>query len=372
MRRISGVLIILAVILLVMPDSVSARVKLVTLPDRDVIGIALDNPNYTLVTEERVITLQSGVNKIDFSWQGVSIDPSSIQFEILTHKDTLKMLNVSYPPNENALVWEVYSPQATEARIRIYYLMGGFGRVVSYRAVTDQEEKQAILESYFRLRNNSGEDFTNAGIRVGYGAEWQKNLKNGETREMLSFQNPSLPVKKVYIYKPAVDDKKVPMYYEVRNDIESGLGQFKLPGGKVRIFQRDSSGATIFLGEDWMKDTPVKEKSELYLGVARDVVVKRSIMSDKRDRVVRNSNKNVVLFDRIVNIQYEIENFKEEPVSLKIVETVPDYWKIEELAGPSVRHEKKDSETLEIFVDIPPKGEKQVVNFVYKQINQLP
>ncbi len=82
-----------------------------------------------------------------------------------------------------------------EERIRIYYLMGGFGRIVSYRAVADQEEKQAILESYFRLRNNSGEDFTNAGIRVGYGAEWQKNLKNGETREMLSFQNPALPVR---------------------------------------------------------------------------------------------------------------------------------------------------------------------------------
>jgi hypothetical protein len=372
MNRVSGIVAILAIMSLALMDSASARVKLVTLPDRDVVGIMLDNPNYTLVTEERVVTLQAGINQIDFSWQGVSIDPASIQFEILWHKDKVKMLNVSYPPDENALVWEVYSPEAMEERIRIYYLMGGFNRVVSYRAVTDQKEKQAVLESYFRLSNQSGEDFADAQIRAGYGAEWVKDLRNGETREMLSFQNPALPLKKLYVYTPAVDDKKVPMYYEVRNEAESGLGQFKLPGGKVRIFQRDSSGATIFLGEDWMQDTPVKEKRELYLGVARDVVVKRSIMRDERDRVVRNNDKNVVLFDRIVQIQYEIENFKKDPVELKIVETVPDYWRIEELAGPNVRHEKKDAQTLEIFVALPPKGEKQVVNFVYKQLNQLP
>ena len=48
-----------------------ARIKLVTLPDRENTTVRLDNPLATLVEEERILNLHKGINKVDFSWKGV-------------------------------------------------------------------------------------------------------------------------------------------------------------------------------------------------------------------------------------------------------------------------------------------------------------
>ena len=64
---------------LMLTDAAQARVKLVALPARARVVVSLANLQATLVEEERIITLQKGVNKDDFSWKGVSIDPASIQ-----------------------------------------------------------------------------------------------------------------------------------------------------------------------------------------------------------------------------------------------------------------------------------------------------
>ncbi|NOX58911.1 MAG: DUF4139 domain-containing protein [Planctomycetes bacterium] len=55
---------------------------------------------------------------------------------------------------------------------------------------------------------------------------------------------------------------------------------------------------------------------KLYLGVAKDIVVKRTI--DRRDqkRVLGN------LYDYDVVIKYEIENFKDQPVILDLAESM--------------------------------------------------
>ena len=72
-----NVKLILAAILAVVSIA-QARIKLVALPERAATVIRLDNPNATLIEEERVLTLQAGINKVDFSWKAVSIDADSI------------------------------------------------------------------------------------------------------------------------------------------------------------------------------------------------------------------------------------------------------------------------------------------------------
>src|SRR5947209_9501306 len=89
-------------LLTIMASTLQARVKLVALPERARVVVSLNNPDATLVEEERLITLQKGVNKVDFSWRGVNIDATSIQVRMLGHADTVLVLNTSYPPNENA------------------------------------------------------------------------------------------------------------------------------------------------------------------------------------------------------------------------------------------------------------------------------
>ncbi len=61
----------------------SARIKLAALPERERVEIQLDNGNYTLVEEERIVPLlKSGAlnNMIDFSWSNTAIDKNSILF----------------------------------------------------------------------------------------------------------------------------------------------------------------------------------------------------------------------------------------------------------------------------------------------------
>ena len=143
--------LVLAATLLAAAPNVMARVKLVALPERARVVVSLNNPEATLVEEERLITLQKGVNKVDFSWRGVNIDASSIQVRALNTPDKVVVLNTSYPPNENALIWEISSPASQEERVRISYLLSGLNREVVYKAVAEPDEKALVLRNYLRL-----------------------------------------------------------------------------------------------------------------------------------------------------------------------------------------------------------------------------
>ena len=68
------ILLLLLGAVLAAPVPVQARVKLVALPERARVVVSLSNPTATLIEEERLITLQKGVNKVDFSWRGVNLD----------------------------------------------------------------------------------------------------------------------------------------------------------------------------------------------------------------------------------------------------------------------------------------------------------
>src|SRR5579871_1505135 len=239
-----------------------ARVKLVALPERARMVVSLANPDATLVEEERLITLQKGVIQVDFSWQGVSIDPTSIQIHILKDPDKTPVLNTSYPPNENALIWDVSSPGAQEERVRISYLLQGIGRDIVYKAVAEPDEKTLTLRNYLRLRNDSGEDLTDAHIGIGYGADFQRSVENGEVIELLSERLDAIPLRKVLrwdaaeqSWDPEYQKQAVglPLSYIIKNDAKSKLGAHTFLPGKARIFIKTGTtgDGVAFMGEDW-------------------------------------------------------------------------------------------------------------------------
>src|SRR5512147_75552 len=123
------------VAVLMITTAAQARIKLVALPERAATVIRLDNPSATLIEEERVLTLQKGLNKVDFSWKSVSIDSDSIRLTVLDHPDKVNLLNVSYPPNEAALVWEISSDGDYAERVRISYLLSNIDRLITYKAI---------------------------------------------------------------------------------------------------------------------------------------------------------------------------------------------------------------------------------------------
>lgn len=339
-----------------------ARIKLVALPERADTIIRLDNPQATLIEEERVLTLQKGLNKVDFSWKGVSIDSDSIRLRVLSHPETARLLNVSYPPNEAALVWQIFCEEAYEERVRISYLLSHIDRLVTYKGVADKDETKLDLKSYLILRNFSGEDFTQAKVMLDYGEAFQQGIKHEETKQLLFFKAPDVPIEKVWRFdarKLPWDPEKVdgnvgiPVSYRIENSKKTGFGEFALWGGKVRLFQRDGHKSTIFLGEDRTALTPVGEEMDIYIGDSRDIVVTQRKMRDKRVNLRKNNHGNVILYDRDVLVTAKIENFKDKPAVLTMIQQIPNEWEMEEC---SHKYEKKDYQTLEFELELKPKA----------------
>ena len=353
----------------VLAQSAEARIKLATLPVRSRVEIQLDNASATLVEEERVVALLEGTNQIDFSWSNTEIDKYTILFRPLEVGDTVRVIHVAYPPGENALVWQVFADKAGPVRVRISYLIGNLNRTFSYRATAEFDESSLTLRNYMRVWNFSGEEFGPSGVWAGIGQYFRKEMGLQESKEMLLEKFLKVPIKKQFIFnwrtgQPVPDEpfqKYVTMHYVLKNDEANQLGKFPLPYGKVRIFQKDGRGGEAFTGEDWGKFTPIDDEMKLYLGLARDVKVERTVKRNKNHSVHGNR------YHQEVIVQYKMQNFKKDAAVLDIEEDMnalrdefcggkknrDAQW---ELAGETTdkgKVERKSAQNVEIHIPLP-------------------
>lgn len=376
-------ILIVTAILIACTAVAQARIKLVALPERADTVIRLDNPSWTLIEEQRVLTLQKGPNKVDFSWKSVSIDEDSIRLAVIDHPEKVKLLSVSYPPGEQALVWDIASESDYAETVRISYLLRNIDRLITYKAIADKQESMLNLKSYLVLRNFSGEDFENANVLLDYGQAFQQGIDHQETKQMLFLKAPEVPITKVWKFDAAIQpwDPKllenknvgIPVSYRILNDSKSGLGNFSLWGGKVRIFQDDGAQSTIFLGEDNTAQIPVGEKTELYIGDSRDIVVTQQKMRDNRINVKRNKRGDIILYNTDEIITAKIENFKDKPAVLTMIQHIPGQWEMKEC---NMKYKIKDHDTIEFEINLAPRTEKgpavKELNMHYNRINVRP
>ena len=344
-----------------------ARIKLVALPERAATVVRLDNPTATLIEEERVLTLQKGINKIDFSWKGVSIDADSIRLSVLEHPDKVILLNVSYPPDEAALVWEINSDKDYAEKVRISYLLSNIDRLITYKAIADKAETAVDLKSYLVLRNFSGEDFAKANVLLDYGQAFEQSISHEETKQMLFLESPQVPIQKVWTFDAAklpwdperLENKNVgiPVCYRIVNDTKSGLGKFALWGGKARLFQDDGSKSTIFLGEDVAGLVPVGEKMELYIGDSRDIVVTQRKMKDAQINLRKNNDGQITLYDTDEIITAKVENFKDSSAVLTVIEHIPGQWDMEKC---NMEFERKGADTIQFEIKLDARAKKDI------------
>ena len=187
-----------------------------------------------------------------------------------------------------------------------------------------------------------------------------------------------MPLRKTYTIDPTAygyldrsrNQLNVPLHYVLRNAAgQGGLGRAALARGKARIFQDDGRGGTAFLGEDWAAFTPLDDTLELYLGLARDIVVKRTVAANQRQRIAGD------LYRHQITLEYRIENFKPTPARLRLIERVSDIraelgggqrdpqWRLgpdTTVGQPVVDH--SDYDRLQFEVELPPRpsqGEPQ-------------
>ena len=109
----------------------------------------------------------------------------------------------------------------------------------------------------------------------------------------------------------------VQVYYQLKNEVKSGLGQ-PMPAGTVRVYQADSRGGLQFVGEDRMNHTPKDETINLKIGNAFDVICERKQID----------------FEKIATNVYEVEyevvlrNHKTTPVTVEVNEPVGGTWRV--------------------------------------------
>lgn len=373
-KRTFSLLFALGVFSIFLGNPVDARIKLVALPERGKTIIRLDNPRATLIEEERVLTLQKGVNKVDFSWKGVSIDVDSIRLTVLSPPDEVTLLNASYPPNEAALVWEIYSRDAFEVKVRISYLLSFIDRLITYKGVANREETRMNLKSFLVLRNFSGEDFERALVLLDDSEVFERSISHEETKQLLHLNRTDVPIEKRWTFdagKLPWDPEKldtnvgIPVTYRIKNVKEMGLGSSVLAAGKVRVFQEDGHKSTIFLGEDHTELVPVGEEMEVYIGDSRDIVVTQRKMREERINVRYNRKNRIVLYDTDEVIKATIENFKEQPAMLTMIQHIPGQWDME---ACNMEYKQKDAFTLEFEIALPAHSKREL-NMHYHRRN---
>jgi len=160
--------IVLAGLLLCPAAGLAKNVDLVTLPARDSVQLTIYNSeDITLVKETRYVTLKKGANKLQFSWANTLIDPTSVTFRPLEHKDDVELLDTVFPGQKpQHLIWNVQSTFEGQVKVEVTYFTSGLTWKMDYVAITDPDETKLHFRGYVRVFNNSGEQYENAQVRL--------------------------------------------------------------------------------------------------------------------------------------------------------------------------------------------------------------
>jgi hypothetical protein len=198
-------------------------------------------------------------------------------------------------------------------------------------------------------------------------------IAHEETQKVLFQQVQKVPFEKVWTFdsnKTPWDPEKVdgnvgiPVTYRVKNEKSALLGERALTAGKVRVFQDDGHGGSIFLGEDRIKTVPVGEEAEIAIGDSRDIVVTHREMKEQKINIRRNTDNREVMYELDLAYKTVMENFKDKPAVLTLVLHMIAPWEMKEC---NMKYEKEDASTIKFEVQLPPKGKKEL-NMSYRRL----
>ena len=217
------------------------RIKLITLPVRERVEIQLDNPNATLVEEERIVPLVKGENQVDFSWANTQIDPDTIVFRVVgpagEKQIDAKVLSVSYPPNEASLVWAVGASDSGSARVRISYILGNLSKALPIAPSPPTTKRPSPSRSTCACRISPTR--SSAAAVSGRASARNSSSRSASTkpRRCSSAKFDEVPVRKTYTCDPQEfgyldqpqNKLRVPMHYVLKNDKADNSARRRCP-----------------------------------------------------------------------------------------------------------------------------------------------
>jgi hypothetical protein len=290
------------------------------------------------------------------------------------------------------LVWRLDNGGSRSQRVEVSYLTGDVNWKADYVLTVSRDEKQADLDGWVTLDNNSGTAYHNAQLQLVAGAvhrtepapqpmartnmavmarpappfaqeafgeyhlytlEHRTSIENKETKQISLLGAKDVPLEKIYrvnsqenYASPAAagepEKPPVAVYYKFRNDEKSSLGM-PLPAGVIRVYQADSAERLQFAGEDNIQHTPKEEDVTINTGNAFDIVCER------RQRDFQ------VIADRVSEAEWQVtlRNHKDAPVTVEVRETVYGSW---EVLNSNFKATKLDANTLSFSVPVEKGG----------------
>lgn len=155
---------------------------------------------------------------------------------------------------------------------------------------------------------------------------------NGQNLYYHNAQNPGSPIK-----------DPVLVFYKFKNEEKAGLG-IPLPAGNLRVYQKDSKGGLLFIGEDHMDHTPKDEFISVKIGTAFDVVAERKQTDYKS------------LGSHLWEMEFEItiRNHKDTPITVQVNEPIGGDW---EMLSSSYKYTKTAAWAAEFEVPVKANSE---------------
>jgi hypothetical protein len=294
------------------------------------------------------------------------------------------------------LLMSLENSGATKQKMEASYLATNLSWNADYVLTVGRDDKTADLDGWVTVVNNSGTAFHNAKLQLVAGdlnriqagvagrletdavmmkaaptaPQFQQenfseyhlyslgrktSVEDKETKQISLLQGSGIPVEKLFVVngqnfyyhnqqspgQPIKD--QVLVYYKFKNEEKAGLGM-PLPGGNLRVYQKDSKGGVLFVGEDRIAHTPKDEYLNVKVGNAFDVVSERKQIDFKS------------LGSRTWEIEYEIKirNHKDTPVTVQVNEPIGGEW---EMLSSSFKYEKTGAFAAQFEVPVKANGE---------------
>jgi hypothetical protein len=119
-------------------------------------------------------------------------------------------------------------------------------------------------------------------------------------------QNPGSPLK-----------YDVLVFYKFKNSEKNNLGM-PMPAGNLRVYQKDSKGGILFIGEDRIEHTPKDEDITVHIGNAFDVVAEHKQTDYKR------------IDNHTWEMEFEVtlRNHKDTAVTVEVNEPIGGDWEM--------------------------------------------
>ena len=409
--------------LALLAPALSAKEELVTLPERDSVQLTIYNSeDLTLVRERRTLTFKEGENRIQFSWANTLIDPTSVEFQPVGKdaQDALEIEDTSYPAESHQmLIWTVTCSKPAAHVVEISYFTSGISWQAEYTGMVAKNDDKVDLTAYVTVRNNSGEEYENAQVRLVVGvihlverivdlaqpgmgggrgmpqARWRQledeatkgeaqangmaapkeiqkaglseyyiytvggteTIPNQWGKRLRSFQVKGVPLKTVYRLEPAKFGPYFTKVLEFVNDEEHKLGKEPLPDGLIRLYKDAGDGRLSWMGILNSKYIPKGDEVKINVGPDAECTLKSKRLSfSKKD--LSFSGNSLVGWTTVEEFELVVTNFRDIEVEVDIHQSFQGKFEFES----DDKFEKHDAYTQKIHFALKP-GEKRTLKY---------